>query len=98
MLPENVRLQVVQSMQDIQTLYQPRLADTRRPKSACSVIDMAPQYLDVHQILCEIYVRQGKVEQAITKYAILVDTYIVNGVWMMPSRRIVASCNWNPTT
>src|SRR5436309_6813109 len=40
---------------------------------------MAPQYLDVHQILCEIYVRQGRVEQAITKYAILVDTYIVNG-------------------
>ncbi|MBO0779996.1 MAG: tetratricopeptide repeat protein, partial [Ktedonobacteraceae bacterium] len=39
----------------------------------------APQYLDVHQVLCEIYVRQGKIEQAVTKYAILVDTYVVNG-------------------
>jgi len=43
------------------------------------VIDMAPQYLDIHQVLCEIYVRQSKIEQAITKYAILIDTYIVNG-------------------
>src|SRR5207302_10649287 len=52
---------------------------TSAPEGCLRVIDMAPQYLDVHQILCEIYVRQGKVEQAITKYAILADTYIVNG-------------------
>jgi tetratricopeptide (TPR) repeat protein len=77
-LPENIRLQVVQSMQDIQSyidhgLLIPASEECRR------VIDMAPQYLDIHQVLCEIYVRQGQVEQAITKYAILIETYIVNG-------------------
>src|SRR2546429_2841389 len=77
-LPENLRLQVVQSMQDIQKYINHGLL-TPATEECLSVIDMAPQYLDVHQVLCEIYVRQGKVEQAITKYAILVDTYIVNG-------------------
>ena len=77
-LPENIRLQVVQSMQDIQKYINHGLL-TPATEECLRVIDMAPQYLDVHQILCEIYVRQGKVEQAITKYAILVDTYIVNG-------------------
>ena len=77
-LPENIRLQVVQSMQDIQKYINHGLL-TPATDECLRVIDMAPQYLDVHQILCEIYVRQGKVEQAITKYAILVDTYIVNG-------------------
>ena len=77
-LPENIRLQVVQSMQDIQRyidhgLLIPAAEECRR------VIDMAPQYLDIHQVLCEIYVRQGQVEQAITKYAILIETYINNG-------------------
>src|SRR6266568_2668628 len=77
-LPENIRLQVVQSMQDIQKYINHGLL-TPATEECLRVIDMAPQYLDVHKILCEIYVRQGKVEQAITKYAILVDTYIVNG-------------------
>ncbi len=77
-LPENVRLQVVRSMQDIQNYINHGLL-TSATEECLRVIDMAPQYLDVHQVLCEIYVRQGKVEQAITKYAILVDTYIVNG-------------------
>lgn len=77
-LPENIRLQVVQAMQDIQKYINHNLL-TSATEACLRVIDMAPQYLDVHQILCEIYVRQGKVEQAITKYAILVDTYIVNG-------------------
>ncbi len=77
-LPENIRLQVVQAMQDIQTYINHNLL-TPATETCLRVIDMAPQYLDVHQVLCEIYVRQGKVEQAITKYAILVDTYIVNG-------------------
>jgi len=77
-LPENIRLQVVQSMQDIQKYINHGLL-TPATDECLRVIDMAPQYLDVHQVLCEIYVRQGKVEQAITKYAILVDTYIVNG-------------------
>ncbi|TMD78751.1 MAG: tetratricopeptide repeat protein [Chloroflexi bacterium] len=77
-LPEHIRLQVVQSMQDIQSYINHGLL-TPATEECLHVIDIAPQYLDVHQVLCEIYVRQGKVEQAITKYAILVDTYVVNG-------------------
>jgi tetratricopeptide (TPR) repeat protein len=76
-LPENVRLQVVQSIQDIQRyidhgLYTPATEECLR------VIDLAPQYLDIHLVLCEIYIRQGKNDQAITKYAILIDTYLAN--------------------
>ncbi|HYA99578.1 MAG TPA: tetratricopeptide repeat protein [Ktedonobacteraceae bacterium] len=76
-LPENVRLQVVQSIQDIQRyidhgLYTPATEECLR------VIDLAPQYLDIHLVLCEIYIRQGKNDQAITKYAILIDTYMAN--------------------
>jgi tetratricopeptide (TPR) repeat protein len=77
-LPETIRPQVIRSMQDIQKYIDHGLL-TSATEECLRVIDVAPQYLDVHQILCEIYVRQGKVEQAITKYAILVDTYIVNG-------------------
>ena len=77
-LPENIRMQVVRSMQDIQKYINHGLL-TPATEECLRVIDLAPQYLDVHQVLCEIYVRQGKIEQAITKYAILVDTYIVNG-------------------
>ena len=77
-LPENIRMLVVRSMQDIQKYINHGLLNSAT-EECLRVIDMAPQYLDVHQVLCEIYVRQGKVEQAITKYAILVDTYIVNG-------------------
>ncbi len=77
-LPENVRFQVVQSMQDIQKYISHGLL-TPATEECLRVIDIAPQYLDVHQVLCEIYVKQGKIEQAITKYAILVDTYIANG-------------------
>ena len=65
-------------MRDIQKYINHGLL-TPATEECLRVIDMAPQYLDVHQVLCEIYVRQGKVEQAITKYAILVDTYVVNG-------------------
>nr|BBH89511.1 hypothetical protein KTC_42620 [Thermosporothrix sp. COM3] len=77
-LPENVRGRVAQSMRDIQNYVNHGLL-TPAMEECLRVIEMAPQYLDVHQVLCEIYVRQGKIEQAITKYAILVDTYIVNG-------------------
>ncbi|HEY0752745.1 MAG TPA: tetratricopeptide repeat protein [Ktedonobacteraceae bacterium] len=78
MLPENIRMQVVQSMQDIQRYINHGLL-TPATEECLRVIDMAPQYLDIHQVLCEIYVRQGKVEQAITKYAILIETYMANG-------------------
>jgi len=77
-LPDNVRVQVVQSMQDIQRYIDHGLL-TPATEECLKVIDIAPQYLDIHQVLCEIYVRQGKVEQAITKYGILIDTYVVNG-------------------
>lgn len=78
MLPENIRMQVVQAMQDIQRYINHGLL-TPATEECLRVIDMAPQYLDIHQVLCEIYVRQGKVEQAITKFAILVETYMANG-------------------
>ncbi len=77
-LPEKLRLQVAQSMQDIQKYINHGLL-TPATEECLRVIDMAPQYLDVHQVLCEIYVRQGKTEQAITKYGILVDTYNAHG-------------------
>ena len=77
-LPENVRAQVVRAMQDIQNYINHGLLNSAT-EECLRVIDMAPQYLDVHQVLCEIYVRQGQVAQAVTKYGILVDTYIVNG-------------------
>jgi tetratricopeptide (TPR) repeat protein len=77
-LPENLRLQVAQSMQDIQKYINHGLL-TPATEECLRVIDLAPQYLDVHQVLCEIYVRQGKIEQASTKYGILVDTYIAHG-------------------
>lgn len=78
MLPEHIRMQVVQAMQDIQRYINHGLL-TPATEACLRVIDMAPQYLDIHQVLCEIYVRQGKVEQAITKYAILIETYTSNG-------------------
>ncbi|MGH2482376.1 MAG: tetratricopeptide repeat protein, partial [Ktedonobacteraceae bacterium] len=77
-LPDNVRVQVVKSMQDIQRYVDHGLL-TPATEECLKVIDIAPQYLDIHQVLCEIYVRQGKIEQAITKYGILIDTYVVNG-------------------
>lgn len=77
-LPENVRAQVIRSMRDIQNYISHGLL-TPATEECLRVIDMAPQYLDVHQVLGEIYVKQGKIEQAITKYGILVDTYVVNG-------------------
>src|SRR5947209_20276256 len=77
-LPEQVRMQVLRSMQDIQRDIDHGLL-TPAMEECLKIINMAPQYLDIHQVLCEIYVRQGKVEQAVTKYGILIDTYVVNG-------------------
>jgi tetratricopeptide (TPR) repeat protein len=77
-LPEQVRVQVLQSMQDIQRYIDHGLL-TPATEECLKIINIAPQYLDIHQVLCEIYVRQGKVEQAVTKYGILIDTYVVNG-------------------
>ena len=65
-------------MQDIQRYIDHGLM-TPATEECLRVIDLAPQYLDIHLVLCEIYIRQGKIDQAITKYAILIDTYVANG-------------------
>src|SRR5207247_7417207 len=75
-LPENVRLQVVNSIKDIQRyidhgLYTPATEECLR------VIDLAPQYLDIHLVLCEIYILQCIHDNALTHYAILIDIYTV---------------------
>src|SRR5260370_14882440 len=65
-------------MQDIQRYIDHGLM-TPATEECLRVIDLAPQHVDIHQVLCELYIRQGKIDQAITKYAILIDTYIANG-------------------
>jgi tetratricopeptide (TPR) repeat protein len=77
-LPEPLRSQVMASVRDIEKYVAHGLL-TAATEECLRVIEMAPQYLDVHRMLGEIYVKQGKTEQAITKYAILIDTYLVNG-------------------
>jgi tetratricopeptide (TPR) repeat protein len=77
-LPEPQRSQVAAAVRDIGSYVAHGLL-TAAIEECLRVIEMAPQYLDVHMMLGEIYVRQGKIEQAIAKYAILVDTYMVNG-------------------
>jgi tetratricopeptide (TPR) repeat protein len=78
MLPEPQRSQVAQAVREIENYVAHGLL-TAAIEECLRVIEIAPQYLDVHLLLGEIYVRQGKVEQAIAKYAVLVDTYLVNG-------------------
>lgn len=77
-LPEPLRSQVIASVRDIDKYVAHGLL-TAAIEECLRVIEMAPQYLDVHLMLGEIYVKQGKTEQAITKYTILIDTYLVHG-------------------
>ncbi|HLY30906.1 MAG TPA: tetratricopeptide repeat protein, partial [Ktedonobacterales bacterium] len=77
-LPDALRGQVAQAMREIENYVAHGLL-TAAVEECLRVMEIAPQYLDVHLLLGEIYVRQGKIEQAIAKYAILVDTYLVNG-------------------
>jgi tetratricopeptide (TPR) repeat protein len=77
-LPEPVRAQVAQAVRDIENYVAHGLL-TAAIEECLRVMELAPQYLDVHLLLGEIYVRQGKIEQAIAKYAVLVDTYLGNG-------------------
>ena len=77
-LPEPLRSQVAAAVRDISNYVAHGLL-TAAIEECLRVIELAPQYLDVHMMLGEIYVRQGKIEQAIAKYSILVDTYLVNG-------------------
>jgi tetratricopeptide (TPR) repeat protein len=77
-LPESVRAQVAQSVREIENYVAHGLL-TAAIEECMLVMEIAPQYLDVHLLLGEIYVRQGKIEQAIAKYTVLVDRYLVGG-------------------
>jgi tetratricopeptide (TPR) repeat protein len=77
-LPEPLRSQVAQAVRDIQNYIAHGLL-TAAIEQCLRVMEIAPQYLDVHLLLGEIYVRQGNIEQAVAKYAVLVDTYLANG-------------------
>ncbi len=77
-LPEPQRTQVMHAMREVESYISHGLY-TAAIEECLKIIEVAPQYLDVHQALAEIYVQQGKVDQAITKYTILIDTYLVNG-------------------
>lgn len=77
-LPEPQRAQVSQAVRDIENYVAHGLL-TAAIEECLRVMEIAPQYLDVHLMLGEIYVRQGKLEQAVAKYAILVDSYLVGG-------------------
>ncbi|MBF6589572.1 MAG: tetratricopeptide repeat protein [Ktedonobacterales bacterium] len=77
-LPEPQRAQVAQAVREIENYVAHGLL-TAAIEECLRVMEIAPQYLDVHLLLGEIYVRQGKIEQAVAKYAVLVDTYLVNG-------------------
>jgi tetratricopeptide (TPR) repeat protein len=77
-LPEPMRAQVAQSVREIENYVAHGLL-TAAIEECMLVMEVAPQYLDVHLLLGEIYVRQGKIEQAIAKYTVLVDRYLVGG-------------------
>jgi tetratricopeptide (TPR) repeat protein len=76
-VPEPQRAQVAQAVRDIENYVAHGLL-TAAIEECLRVMEVAPQYLDVHLMLAEIYVRQGQIEQAIAKYAVLVDTYLLN--------------------
>jgi tetratricopeptide (TPR) repeat protein len=76
-LPEPQRSQVEAAVRDIENYVAHGLL-TAAIEECLRVMEMAPQYLDVHLMLGEIYVRQGKIEQAIGKYAALIDIYVAN--------------------
>jgi tetratricopeptide (TPR) repeat protein len=76
-LADPQRSQVEDAVRDIENYVAHGLL-TAAIEECLRVMEMAPQYLDVHLMLGEIYVRQGKIEQAIAKYAVLIDIYLAN--------------------
>ena len=66
------------SIQEIQNFIGHGLL-TAAVEECMRVMEIAPQYLDIHVLLGEIYVRQGKIEQAIAKYVILAEQYLLAG-------------------
>jgi tetratricopeptide (TPR) repeat protein len=77
MLPEPQRTQVAQAVREVENYVAHGLL-TAAIEECLRVMDIAPQYLDIHLMLAEIYVRQGNLEQAVQKYAVLVDSYLVH--------------------
>ncbi|HEU0026855.1 MAG TPA: tetratricopeptide repeat protein [Ktedonobacterales bacterium] len=77
-LPAAQRAQVAHAIQEIQNFIGHGLL-TAAIEECMRVMEIAPQYLDIHVLLGEIYVRQGKIEQAIAKYVILAEQYLLAG-------------------
>ncbi|HEY7851086.1 MAG TPA: tetratricopeptide repeat protein, partial [Ktedonobacterales bacterium] len=77
-LPAQQRAQVAQAVREIENYIGHGLL-TAAIEQCMRVIEIAPQYLDIHVLLAEIYVRQGKIEQAAPKYVILAEQYLMSG-------------------
>lgn len=77
-LPPPQRAQVTQAVREIENYIGHGLL-TAAIEQCMRVIEIAPQYLDIHVLLGEIYVRQGKIEQAVPKYVILAEQYLMQG-------------------
>ncbi|WIG61957.1 MAG: hypothetical protein OJF49_004706 [Ktedonobacterales bacterium] len=75
-LPEPQRSRVADAVRNIENYVAHGLLQAAI-EECLRVTELAPQYLDVHLMLAEIYVRQGKMEQAAAKYAVLVDSYLM---------------------
>ncbi|HEV2238198.1 MAG TPA: tetratricopeptide repeat protein, partial [Ktedonobacterales bacterium] len=73
-LPEPLRTQVARTIDDIVNYVAHGLL-TPAIEECLRVMELAPQFLDIHLLLAEIYARQGKTEQAVAKYAVLIDQY-----------------------
>lgn len=43
------------------------------------ILDIAPSYLPIHTHLAEVFVQQGKIDQAVSKYAVIANTYQIRG-------------------
>ncbi|HET9110976.1 MAG TPA: tetratricopeptide repeat protein [Ktedonobacterales bacterium] len=77
-LPPQQRAQVAQAVREIENYIGHGLL-TAAIEQCMRVLEIAPQYLDIHVLLAEIYVRQGKIEQATPKYVILAEQYLMSG-------------------
>lgn len=77
-LPPQQRAQVSQAVREIENYIGHGLL-TAAIEQCMRVLEIAPQYLDIHVLLAEIYVRQGKIEQATPKYVILAEQYLMSG-------------------
>jgi tetratricopeptide (TPR) repeat protein len=77
MMPDLLRKQVIQAMADIEN-YMAHGLLMAAAEECLRVVGLAPNYPNVHARLGEIYERQGKIGQAMSKYAMLIDLYRAN--------------------